>query len=117
MWTLTLPRETWPRIIDALRAKGLPYVVAHADVLQQRVDQAPADRDRVRLSLRDDLYWRSVYWAAWSLGMKLPVVRDGGHGGTRYALIKVPCGVALNPQPGWRPRGPSNAARILKTRG
>jgi hypothetical protein len=51
----------------------LPYTVAHADVLQQRIDQAPADRDLVRLSLSDDLYWRSVYWAAWSLGMRLPV--------------------------------------------
>lgn len=37
MWALTLPRETWQAFIDSLRAKGLPYMLHHADVLEQRV--------------------------------------------------------------------------------
>jgi hypothetical protein len=47
----------------------------HADVLQPRVDLAPADRDLVRLSMSDELYRRSAYWAGWSLGITLPVTR------------------------------------------
>jgi hypothetical protein len=75
MWTLILPRESWQRIIDTLRAKGLPYMNHHADVLEQHLDQAPADQPTVRMSMSDELYLRSVHWAAWSLGMRLPVVR------------------------------------------
>jgi hypothetical protein len=75
MWRLTLQRETWQAIIDTLRAKGLPYMVQHANILEQRADQAPADTPMVRLSMSDDLFSRSVWWAAWRLGIRLPVKR------------------------------------------
>jgi hypothetical protein len=75
MWTLALPFETWHAIIDTLRERTIPYMLEHADILEQRVDQVSADRDLVRLSLGDELYLRSVYWAGWSLGMRLPVRR------------------------------------------
>jgi hypothetical protein len=65
----------WQVIIDALRAKGLPYMLHHADVLEQQLDQAPADQPTVRLSLSDDLFYRSVWWASWRLGITLPAKR------------------------------------------
>jgi hypothetical protein len=75
MWTLTLPRETWQRIIEALRERTIPYMLEHADILEQRLIQAPADQPTVRMSMSDDLFSRRVWWAAWRLGIRLPVTR------------------------------------------
>ena len=64
------PFETWRAVIDALRAKGLPYMREHADQLEQKLDQHPPDAV-VTLSLTDDVYLRSYNWARWRLGIPL----------------------------------------------
>jgi hypothetical protein len=62
MRKITLPRVTWRAVIAALRAKGLPYVLEHADHLERQLDQHPPDA-MVRLSLTDDVFLRSCTWA------------------------------------------------------
>jgi hypothetical protein len=66
-----LPFETWRAVIEALRAKGLPYMREHADQLEQKLDQHPPDA-MVTLSLTDDVYLRSYNWARVQLGIPLP---------------------------------------------
>jgi hypothetical protein len=41
MNAVELPFETWRAVIDALRAKGLPYMLEHADHLERLLDQHP----------------------------------------------------------------------------
>ena len=71
MNAVELPFETWRAVIDALRAKGLPYMREHADQLEQKLDQHPPDAV-VTLSLTDDVYLRSYNWARVELGIPLP---------------------------------------------
>jgi hypothetical protein len=71
MNAIELPWETWRAIIDALRAKGLPYMREHADHLERQLDQFPPDAI-VRLSLTDDVFLRSFNWARVQLGIPLP---------------------------------------------
>jgi hypothetical protein len=71
MNAIELPFETWRAVIDALRAKGLPYMLEHADQLEQKLDEHPPDAV-VRLSLTDDVYLRSYNWARVELGIPLP---------------------------------------------
>lgn len=73
MRTITLPWEDWRAIIAALRAKGLPYMLEHADRLEQQLDQHPPDQATVALNLTEDLFLRSFNWARWQLGIPLPV--------------------------------------------
>jgi hypothetical protein len=72
MNAVELPFETWRAVIDALRAKGLPYMLEHADHLERLLDQHPPDAI-VRLSLTDDVYLRSYNWARLQLGILLPL--------------------------------------------
>ena len=72
MNTIELPWETWRAIIAALREKGLPYMLAHADLLERQLEQHPPDRATVTLNLTDDLFLRSFNWARWQLGIPLP---------------------------------------------
>jgi hypothetical protein len=67
----TLSWEEWRAVIDALRAKALPYMLEHADHLERLLDRHPPDAV-VRLSLTDDLYLRSFNWARVQLGIPLP---------------------------------------------
>jgi hypothetical protein len=71
MNAIDLPFETWRAVINALRAKGLPSMLEHADHLERQLDQHPPDA-MVRLSLTDDVYLRSYNWARVQLGIPLP---------------------------------------------
>jgi hypothetical protein len=70
MNAVELPFETRRVIIDALRAKGLPYMLEHPEHLERQLDQHPPDA-MVRLSLTDDVYPRSFNWARVQLGIPL----------------------------------------------
>jgi hypothetical protein len=72
MRVIELPWEDWRGIIDALRAKGLPYMRDHADYLERQLDQHAPDEPTVRLILTDDVYLRSFNWARLQLGIPLP---------------------------------------------
>ena len=74
MRVIELSWEDWRGIIDALRAKGLPYMREHADFLERQLDQHAPDRPTVRLTLTDDVYLRSFNWARLELGIPLPPV-------------------------------------------
>jgi hypothetical protein len=69
---IRLPWETWRAVIDVLRAKGLPYMLEHADLLEQQLEQHAPDQAMVTLHLTDDLFLRSFNWARWQLEIPLP---------------------------------------------
>jgi hypothetical protein len=46
MRTITLPWETWRSVITALREKALPYMVEHADHLEQQLEQHAPEQTR-----------------------------------------------------------------------
>ena len=71
MNAIELPFETWRAVIDALRAKGLPYLREHADHLERQFDRHPPDA-MVSLSLTDDVCLGSFNWARVELGIPLP---------------------------------------------
>ena len=73
MNAIELPWDTWRTVIDALRAKGLPYMVEHADHIERLLEQHEPGEPRVRLSLTDDVFLRSDNWARVQLGIPLPV--------------------------------------------
>ena len=79
MNAVDLPFETWRAVIDALRAKGLPYMLEHADQLERKLDEHPPDAV-VRLSLTDDVYLRSYNWArvSWGSRCRLPRAIEPG---------------------------------------
>jgi hypothetical protein len=70
MNAVELPFETWRAVIDALRTKGLPYMLEHADHIERLLHQHPPDA-LVRLSLTDDVYLRSYNWARVQLRIPL----------------------------------------------
>ena len=70
MNTITLPWETWRAVIAALRTKGLPSMLEHANVIEEQLERHGPDESTVRLSLTD---LRSSAWARWQLGIPLPV--------------------------------------------
>ena len=69
MRTIAWPWETWRAVIDALRAKGLPSMLDHADHLTRQLDQHPADQPTVAVDRSDDVSLRSVNGARWQLGI------------------------------------------------
>jgi hypothetical protein len=69
---MTLPWETWRVVIAVLREKGRPYMLEHADALEQ-FERHGQDEPSVRLSLTDDVFLRSSTWARWQLAIPLPV--------------------------------------------
>ncbi len=72
MRTVELPWETWRAVIDVLRAKALPYMLEHADRIEQRLEEHSPGEAVVTLSLTDDVFLRSFNWARWQLGLPLP---------------------------------------------
>ena len=72
MPVIELPFETWRTIIDALREKGLSYMLIHADTIERSLDQHPPHPPLVALYLSDDVYLRSFNWARLELGVPLP---------------------------------------------
>ena len=73
MRTITLPWEAWRAVITALREKGLPSMLEHADQPERQLEPHPPDRATVTLSLTDDVFLRSSTWARWPRGIPLPV--------------------------------------------
>jgi hypothetical protein len=52
--TIELPWDAWRAVIAALREKALPYMLDHADQLEQQLDRHGPDQATARLSLADD---------------------------------------------------------------
>jgi hypothetical protein len=73
MNTITLPWETWRAVIAALRAKGVPYMLEHANLIEEQLERHGPGESAVRLSLTDDVFLRSYNWARVQLGIPLPV--------------------------------------------
>jgi hypothetical protein len=73
MNTMLLLSEDWRAVIAALREKGLPYILMHADRLERQLEQHPPDEATMTISLTDDVFLRSYNWARWQLGIPLPV--------------------------------------------
>jgi hypothetical protein len=73
MRTIELPWETWRAVIAVLREKALPYMLEHADQLEQQLEQHGPGEPTVRLSLTDDVFLRSSNGARVQLGIPLPV--------------------------------------------
>jgi hypothetical protein len=73
MRTITLSWETWHAVIAVLREKALPYMLEHANELEQQLERHSPDQAMVTLHLTDDLFLRSYNWARWQLGIPLPV--------------------------------------------
>jgi hypothetical protein len=55
-----------------LREKALPYMLEHADHLEQQLERHGPDEPTVRLSLTDDVFLRSYNWARVQRGIPLP---------------------------------------------
>jgi hypothetical protein len=70
---ITLSWEEWRAVIAVLREKGLPYMLEHADYLEQQLERHGPDEPTVRLSLTDDVFLRSYNWARVQLEIPLPV--------------------------------------------
>jgi hypothetical protein len=68
-----MPGGGWRAVIDALREKGVPSMLEHANVIEEQLERHGPDEPTVRLSLTDDVYLRSSIWAHWQLGIPLPV--------------------------------------------
>jgi hypothetical protein len=47
--------EDWRAVIAVLRQKALPYMVEHADALEQQLERHGPDESTVRLSLIDEV--------------------------------------------------------------
>jgi hypothetical protein len=68
-----LPRRTSRCDECSHTIKALPYLLEHADALEQQLERHGPDEPRVRLSLTDDVSLRFSNWARWQLGIPLPV--------------------------------------------
>ena len=75
MNTITLPWETRRAVIAALREKGIPHMLEHANVIEEQLEQHGPDEPTVQLSLTDDVFRRSSNWVRGQVGIPLP--QDG----------------------------------------
>lgn len=73
MNAIELPWETWRAVIAVLRKKGVPYMLEHANVIEEQLERHGSGESVVRLSLTDDVFLRSYNWARVQLGIPLPV--------------------------------------------
>jgi hypothetical protein len=78
MWEIDLTWEQWRAVIDILRAKGLRYMLDHAESIERQLDQHAPGEPVVRLTLTDDVFLRSYNWARLELGIPLPPDRGAG---------------------------------------
>jgi hypothetical protein len=72
MWRICWPWQTWLNVLALLRGSAEAYNRQHADLIQTRLDETPADVAEPCLSLSDDVVLRSVNYAAVRLGLRLP---------------------------------------------
>ena len=73
MNTITLPSEVRHAVIAVLREKALPYMLEHANVIEEQRERRGPDEPLVRLSLTDAVFLRSSTWARVQVGIPLPV--------------------------------------------
>jgi hypothetical protein len=73
MQTIELPWEAWRAVIAILREKALPFMLEHADALEQQLERHGPDEPTVRLSLTDDVFLRSSTWVRGQVGIPLPL--------------------------------------------
>jgi hypothetical protein len=73
MTTIELPWESWRAVIAALRTTGVPYMLDHANMIEEQLERHGPDEPMVRLSLTDDVFLRSSTWARCQLGIPLRV--------------------------------------------
>jgi hypothetical protein len=73
MRTIELPWEDWRAVIAVLREKAVPYMLEHANVIEEQLERHGPGEPMIRLSLTDDVFLRSCNWARWQLGSPLPV--------------------------------------------
>jgi hypothetical protein len=71
MRMIALSWGTRRAIIAALREKAVPYMLEHANVIEEQLERHGPDEPTVRLSLTDDVFLRSSTWARWQLGIPL----------------------------------------------
>jgi hypothetical protein len=69
---ITLSGEDWRAVIAVLRAKDLPYMREHADIIERLLERHAADEAMVTRHLTDDVYLRSFNGARLALGIPLP---------------------------------------------
>jgi hypothetical protein len=72
MTAITLSWTDWRSVIAALRAKGLPYMLDHANLIEEQLEMHARGEPTVTLSLNDDVYHRSYNWVRWQLEIRLP---------------------------------------------
>jgi hypothetical protein len=65
MNVITLSWETWRAVITVLRAKALPAMLEHVNVIEEQLERHGPDEPAVRLSLTDDVFLRSSNWPRW----------------------------------------------------
>jgi hypothetical protein len=71
MNTITLSWEDWRAVIAVLREKALPYMLDHANVIEEQLERPTPGEPTVRLSLTDDVFLRSYNRARLQLGIQL----------------------------------------------
>ena len=72
MNAIELPWEDWRAVIAVLRAKALPSMREHANIIERLLERDGADEPLVTLSLTDDVSLRSSNGARLELGIPLP---------------------------------------------
>lgn len=73
MRTIELPWESRGAVVAVLHEKALPYMLEHANVIEEQLERHGPDEAMARLSLTDDVFPRSYTWVRWQLGIPLPV--------------------------------------------
>ena len=75
---IELPWDTWRAVIAVLREKAVPYMLEHANVIEEQLERHGPAEDTVRLSLTDDVFLRSYNWVRVQLGIPLPPPEQEG---------------------------------------
>jgi hypothetical protein len=58
MLSIALSWEDWRRVIAVLRGKGRPYMLDHANVIEERLEMHAPNEPAVTLTLNDVVYHR-----------------------------------------------------------
>jgi hypothetical protein len=69
---ITLSWEDWLAVIAVLREKALPYMLEHANVIEEQLERHGPNEPMVRLNLADDVFLRSYNWVQLRQGIPLP---------------------------------------------
>jgi hypothetical protein len=69
---VVLPGSDCRRVIAALRASGMDYMVDHANLIERLLETHGPEKALVALAQAADVYHRSYNRARWRLGIPLP---------------------------------------------